>query len=273
MRDGCMKVLGAVPTRRRIFGGRSRRAFTLIEMLVVASIVALLLSLLIPALRSVRQTARLLVCSSNMRTITIEFTFFAEGNVPDRGDSEQLDRKHFWIDDVQESLYRIDEYWDLGEQTTGALTRGGSAMLCPAGAGRLVKRRGWPCGNEAVGPAENVTLAFNMRLYRSEVEFRGARVLAPAASTHVRSEILQHPYVPLIMDVDGREAARRGVEPFYMAPPVPGVEGPYSDGRHWMPSRRHGGKINVSFVGGHVLRSDCPGREKWDWAYQAKAGF
>jgi prepilin-type N-terminal cleavage/methylation domain-containing protein/prepilin-type processing-associated H-X9-DG protein len=264
------------PDKTHVSGGlrrRSRRAFTLIEMLVVAGIVALLLSILIPALTSVRRNARALVCSSNMRTITVEFTLFAEGNVAERGDSDQLDRKRFWINDFQERFYRIDEFWDLGDRTSGSLERGDSAMLCPAGAGRLMKHKGWPCGSEAVGPAENVSLAFNMRLYRSEVFFRGARVLAPAASTHVRADILHHPYVPLILDVDGKEAAERSVEPFYAAPPLPGVEGPYADGRYWMPSQRHGGLVNVAFTGGHVLRSRHPERERWNWSYQAEAGF
>lgn len=48
-----------------------RRAFTLIELLVVISIIALLLSILMPALSRVKEQARNLVCSGN-RFVFIE---------------------------------------------------------------------------------------------------------------------------------------------------------------------------------------------------------
>ncbi|MFW6039100.1 MAG: prepilin-type N-terminal cleavage/methylation domain-containing protein, partial [bacterium] len=56
------------PTSR--FADRRRRAaFTLVELLVVISLIALLIALLLPALRATRQTAQRIACASNLRQI------------------------------------------------------------------------------------------------------------------------------------------------------------------------------------------------------------
>ncbi len=248
-------------------------AFTILEVLVVIGIIAVLMAVLLPALNEVRTTAKTLHCSSNMRTIAVEFELFASGRSAEgRGDSETLGRNRFWINDFQDSLYRLDEFWDLPEDHTAELEVGDEPMLCPASARNLTRRRGLPCSGEAVGPLEDISLAFNMRLYRATVEFRSRKVLAPAASTRVASRVLNHPYAPLVMDVDGKAAFRAGIDPFYIAPGLPNVDDPYSNNRYWMPSKRHGGKTIVAFVGGHVLTSAHPEEERWDWAYQAEAG-
>jgi len=52
-------------------------AFTLIELLVVISIISLLISLLLPALRSARDSARTILCSSNLRQLGIVFPLYA----------------------------------------------------------------------------------------------------------------------------------------------------------------------------------------------------
>lgn len=55
-----------------------RVGFTLIELLVVISIVALLLSVLLPALKSARETSRRLLSASNLRQLQIANQLYAE---------------------------------------------------------------------------------------------------------------------------------------------------------------------------------------------------
>ncbi len=68
-------------------------------------------------------------------------------------------------------------------------------------------------------------------------------------------------------------AAARGHEPFYMAPSVADDDGPYADNEYWLPSLRHGGQMNVAFVGGHVVSTSTPQTETWDWQFQAEVGW
>lgn len=87
------------------------RAFTLIEVLVVMAILTILIAILLPAINGARSTAKMLQCSSNVRTVAVEFGLFASGNSEKgRGDSESLGTSRFWIGDFQDSLYKLDEF-------------------------------------------------------------------------------------------------------------------------------------------------------------------
>ncbi len=97
---------------------RHHRAFTLIEMLVVISIIALLISLLLPALSAARATARSVVCQSQLRQLGLwGMTYTAEnqGYLPHNGlDTDQYgenDRYYYQLS-ATPWYQKVDYYID-----------------------------------------------------------------------------------------------------------------------------------------------------------------
>ncbi|MFQ5411945.1 MAG: prepilin-type N-terminal cleavage/methylation domain-containing protein, partial [Phycisphaerae bacterium] len=98
--------------KKQLITGRHNRrtGFSLIEMLVVISIIALILAILLPALSASRRLAQNLQCVARMREIGFEFRAFADDfTVRSRGDSEDHGSNAFKIEDFVDSMYRIDE--------------------------------------------------------------------------------------------------------------------------------------------------------------------
>lgn len=258
---------------------RGRRAFTLVELLVVISIIALLISILLPSLRRAREQTKSTVCMSHLRSLGQGIAMYALDNndallpsrMPNLGDGVHWQseiagglkyRPTFLavlgtyvgvpaFDDPQAVQASVDRYGEAGDRQD----YGDDVYLCPSRATWTDERNG------AYG--YNYQFLGNSRLFTSAVPtsyknwpVRLNVVRTPANCVAVAdcmgtaaSFAAKQPY-----ENNSRDEDRYGNEGFNLDPPrVDAVNGEMASGptHRTAVDPRHLEKSTVLFVDSH----------------------
>jgi len=105
---------------------RTKNSFTLIELLVVIAIIALLSSMLLPALVKAREMGRRVKCVSNLRNINLAFMLY----VQDYDGYFMIHDQLYWYQKIQPKSLAND-------YLNADYTQSGTILDCPSGT------RGW----------------------------------------------------------------------------------------------------------------------------------
>jgi len=148
--DGALgRVVLAVP--RRDDGRASRRrGFSLVELLVVVSIIAMLVGLLLPAVQSARESSRGTTCANSLRQLGMALHNFVSANggllIPLKVDDAvriagtQADpdqnpypgKSRYWFAEVDESQSAMERKLDFSKGTLSPFMEGNvAAYQCP----------------------------------------------------------------------------------------------------------------------------------------------
>ena len=258
---------------------RTGRGFSLIELLVVISIIALLIGILLPALGAARESARGLMCASNMRQLVVGHALYAGAfddiSIPGRtarfGSSDDP-RNHY---DVGNGLHYRPRWMvsmgaaagffayaepstDSGRENDNNRALEHEIFVDPAAPERINNRNyalGYNfqfLGNSRLG-AGGRFVRFPVRvssLFGQTVLFADAAGTAAAFAETERLDYNPKPHP----SNDPREAGNHG---WSLDPPRLTAEGDNCDGSRdgvlrSAPEERHAGKANTAWLDGHV---------------------
>ena len=244
-------ISGALPR------GRYGRAFTLIELLVVLSIIAILASLLLPALSRAKAKGQSAVCQGNLKQLTLGWMLYAHDNDDRLAGSVSLD----WVNQPGS--------WVLGnakqDRTASNVMTGVMFAYAPAiAAYRCPADRSTVEGENGLLRTRSYTLNSWMN---SSMTYPNGDSWGPKDFTSMPqklSQIVRPPPAGTLVLIDEHELSIDdglwNSPPFALAAPgVPVLRPGESPMWHNLPTDRHNQGGNIAFADGHVQP------HKWLW--------
>ena len=233
-----------------------RRAFTLVELMVLIGLVSMLASLMLPVLGKMRAAARSAVCTSNLHAMGQAWTMYTSEN------HGRLMHYVWQTPSTPDSAW--NGYW-LGVIENNAGVRG-EALLCPSASevSTNALARGYGSATTAwTGrfTSSGTGICFNANTYRNSSYGYNRYLTAgggfgPDGQATLAAAIENLADVPMFFDcafADVRPPNGTQVAPVEPPPDLRGATLRPGQPEHWkLLLARHGRGINVSMGDGHV---------------------
>ena len=211
------------PSQSKLRQSQSSSGFTLIELLVVLAVVAILASLLLPAVTRAKSKARSTQCLNNLRQWGLAYRQYADDNqdyLPRRGQGvkplDQIERAEDWFNALPPYL-KLSPYQQIYTSHRKLEAGSASAFICP----------------NAIDPGSNHFLPYAMNMNLCPWGNSGQTEAAKFG------DIVRPNVVVAMADASG---------PYSATFPS---KNPYS------PAPRHNGRLNILFLAGQVNAFAC----------------